>query len=88
VNVFHAVQYFGIVAFSEKKNLRPSSSSSFVLVALAIVGLLYGFSLGAMWPAWAPPGVVQNIVLAVVNVVALLHFWYDGFIWSVRRGDV
>jgi hypothetical protein len=25
--------------------------------------------------------------MAVLNVVALMHFWYDGFIWSVRRGE-
>ena len=25
---------------------------------------------------------------AVTLVIALMHFWYDGFIWSVRRGEV
>ena len=25
---------------------------------------------------------------AATMVVSLMHFWYDGFIWSVRRRDV
>jgi hypothetical protein len=20
--------------------------------------------------------------------ISLMHFWYDGFVWSVRRGEV
>jgi hypothetical protein len=26
--------------------------------------------------------------VALGNVVSLMHFWYDGFVWSVRKGDV
>jgi len=26
--------------------------------------------------------------VAGVMCVAIMHFWYDGFVWSVRRHDV
>ncbi len=25
---------------------------------------------------------------AIMLVVSLVHFWYDGFIWSVRKSQV
>jgi hypothetical protein len=25
---------------------------------------------------------------ALGAVISLMHFWYDGFVWSVRRHDV
>lgn len=95
VNLFHAVQYFGIVAFTEKKNLaellgfaRLASASALVFIVLVLAGGMYGFWIGAAWQHWVPGGFAQTLVLAIVNLVAILHFWYDGFIWSVRRGDV
>lgn len=30
----------------------------------------------------------QRIALSVTLVVSLMHFWYDGFIGSVRRREV
>jgi hypothetical protein len=30
----------------------------------------------------------QRFALGVTLVVSLMHFWYDGFIWSVRRREV
>jgi hypothetical protein len=93
VNVFHAVQYFGLVAYTERAQLaarfgfvrRPAVQ---VFVLLVVVGLGYGFWFGAAPDLWLTNPALSRVVLAVVNTVALLHFWYDGFIWSVRRGDV
>ena len=53
-------------------------------VALAILlvsGLGYGF-----WRAHRPQDYVPFVALG--NVVSLMHFWYDGFVWSVRKGQV
>jgi hypothetical protein len=25
---------------------------------------------------------------AITIVVSLMHFWYDGFVWSVRRREI
>ena len=30
----------------------------------------------------------QRVALSVTLMVSLIHFWYDGFIWSVRRREV
>lgn len=93
VNVFHAVQYFGIVShleggnLAERLRLRGRHTAPLVFLTLALAGALYGFWFGAAGPLWLPPGAAQTVCVAVVNVVALLHFWYDGFIWSVRKGD-
>jgi hypothetical protein len=90
VNVFHAVQYFGLVAHRERASLAQRlglptrHGTAFVLVTLALVGGLYGFWFGAAANLWLPAGAARTAVLVVVNVVALLHFWYDGFLWRVR----
>jgi len=44
-------------------------------------GLGYGYL-----RAGSPEDYVPFIALG--NVVSLMHFWYDGFVWSVRKGDV
>ena len=53
-------------------------------VALALL-LIAGFSYG-LWRAHKPEDYVPFVALG--NVVSLMHFWYDGFIWSVRKGQV
>ena len=26
-----------------------------------------------------------GVLLALVNTVAIVHFWYEGIVWSVRK---
>jgi hypothetical protein len=88
MNLFHALQYFGLVWSSEKKSLmrllRVADWRIGPAVALAAL-LVFGFGYGA----FAELG-VQNAdhLLALTLVVSIMHFWYDGFIWSVRRRQV
>jgi hypothetical protein len=28
------------------------------------------------------------IAMSLATVITLMHFWYDGFIWSVRKHQV
>lgn len=93
VNTFHAVQYFALVWWSERDNMSKLFGTralpwSQVLTAACfiIVGLAYGFWLGSVSEQWAVHEGAKRFVLALTNTVALLHFWYDGFIWSVRGG--
>lgn len=95
VNLFHAVQYFAIVWWSERDNIgRVFGTRSLPMgpllgaVCLVLIGLGYGFWLGAVSDQWASDGWAKRVVLALTNTVAMLHFWYDGFIWSVRNKDV
>lgn len=81
MNLFHTVQYFAIVWIAEKRNLQSRfhvSSSGWTLAAFVASGLLYGALF--MLPVGLTPWVMKLGI-----VVATLHFWYDGFIWSVRR---
>lgn len=89
MNFFHALQYFAIVWWSEKRNLLSlfrlgnfawGAPAAFVL----FLGSAFGFGLWA--EALRPPS--SHLAYNIVMVVAIMHFWYDGFIWSVRRKQV
>lgn len=84
MNVFHAVQYFAIIWWAERDTLLrvfrlgPDGwGKRTALVAFLGTAMAYG--------AW---DTIVSETTAMVLFVAILHFWYDGFIWSVRRHDV
>ncbi|HEU5056854.1 MAG TPA: hypothetical protein VFU21_10035, partial [Kofleriaceae bacterium] len=51
-----------------------------VLAAGGFVGsvLVYGFGVQLIRPD-------MDVLWALTMVVSLMHFWYDGFIWSVVK---
>jgi uncharacterized membrane-anchored protein len=84
MNFFHAWQYFALVWRYERDAVaaalparaRPAAFALFVLSAFA-----YGAVFGVL-------GELSEAALAVTLAVSLLHFWYDGFVWSVRAKQV
>ena len=88
MNFFHALQYFGIVWWSERdrivERLRLTGRSWAKPAGLAaLVGSTF------VYGAFAELVSVEvHWWWSVTIVVSLMHFWYDGFIWSVRRADV
>ena len=85
MNLFHAVQYLGLVwamegrRFAELVRLpgRPR-------VALAMfVGMVAAYGLGVQM---IDSGLTA--LWAVTLVVSLMHFWYDAFVWSVRKAQI
>jgi hypothetical protein len=87
MNLFHALQYFGIVWASERGNLARlfglggPGRAGLALVPFLVLAFAYGFAAetvdaGVTW-FWA-----------LTLVVSIMHFWYDGFIWSVRKQQV
>lgn len=90
VNFFHALQYFAIVWCREKKSIRrvfqierfgggyalafAGFASSVLIVGLA--NQHYGDFHAIRWAG------------SIFIVCSLMHFWYDGFVWSVRKGQV
>jgi hypothetical protein len=87
MNLFHALQYFGLVWWSENKNIRRlfrlegvgigKPLTWIIVVASTIVyGAFVQLVNGVTW------------FLALTLVVSIMHFWYDGFIWSVRKDHV
>jgi hypothetical protein len=84
VNLFHAIQYFAIVwlkeggRIREKLRLAPRGWIAFpIFCALcALFGAAY-FAANSF-----------KILLAPFIACSLLHFWYDSFVWSVRKQQV
>lgn len=91
MNFFHAMQYFALVAWSERKviadrlrvdRMKLSLSASFAI--LVVVGFAYGF-----WDvAYNSTPSRTQMTFAISITVSLMHFWYDGFIWSVRKQQI
>jgi len=88
MNIFHAIQYFAIVWIKEKDNLQTKFQltdtrrgklllAGLFIVPLVIYGVIY---------EWVEMS--SNWFYAIMLTVTLLHFWYDGFIWSVRKKQV
>jgi hypothetical protein len=87
MNFFHALQYFALVAHSERESVAGRmglTKYEWGKAAAAIVILTAGFLYGA-WAKFL--GETSHWAFSVVITVSLLHFWYDSFIWSVRRSE-
>jgi len=88
MNAFHAVQYLALVWSTQsgvyRERLRPALGAAAAPFAL-IVYLATTFGYGAFVELIDPE---RQALWAITMVVSIMHFWYDGFVWSVRRGDV
>ncbi|MGI0116196.1 hypothetical protein [Zooshikella sp. RANM57] len=88
MNFFHAVQYFAIVWHNEKGNMSKLfgvSNIPFSKMITLLIYLLLAFSYGI----WAEFTMAENdYIYALLLLVSILHFWYDGFIWSVRKKHI
>jgi Tfp pilus assembly protein PilF len=92
--VFHDVQYLSLVWIYNRKRVETDSSiGGFMRFVFrrsgALVGLYIGliFAYGALGYFKSNIGIdtVKRILTGVVTASALLHFYYDGFIWKVRE---
>lgn len=88
MNLFHAVQYLALVWHSEGRRLLDASGLS-----RWRAGKLVGFALFALVVSSYGVGatlvdVSRRNLWALTMVVSLMHFWYDGFLWSVGRKQV
>ena len=84
INLFHAVQYFALVWLKEGDRMRGLGHGRLPRVAALplFLGLCaaFGFAYTAAEQArW---------LLAPFVACSLLHFWYDSFVWSVRKKQV
>lgn len=86
-NFYHAMQYFGIVWSTEHGNLERLMAIRRGAKALALFLMVAGaFAYGIFVPRIA--GGTTLAVVHLLNVVAVMHYWYDGFVWSVRKRQV
>lgn len=81
VNIYHAVQYFALVWIKEGPRM---SARGVRRAGLLFAGGCLGFGLAYAALVDAHP----RWLLAPFVACSLLHFWYDGFVWSVRKRQV
>jgi hypothetical protein len=88
MNLFHAVQYLALVMWSEGALLQRRLRLDRVRLGKpAAIALFLGCALA--YGAWTE--IVRDddrVRWSLVQVVALMHFFYDGFIWSVRKKQI
>ena len=88
MNFFHALQYFAIVIFTERRNL----TQMFRVESLAFGGILAAFwvicfsMLYGLWSGYFVDNGGWPLSLALTT--SIMHFWYDGFVWSVKKKQV
>jgi hypothetical protein len=88
MNFFHALQYFALIWWMEKKNIRRltklenvSGGIWLALCGFAVTILVVGVSCRV----YGDDYVAFRWTASLTLVIALMHYWYDGFIWSVRK---
>jgi hypothetical protein len=92
--VFHDVQYLAIVwIYNRSRVERDKSIGGFMRFVFRRSGSLIGVYVGLVM-AYGAIGFTQSAITAewirhgligLVTASALLHFYYDGFIWKVRE---
>ena len=93
-NLYHAFQYFAIVWWVEKGNMKRvfrvgSIPGGTAIALVAFLSVILGLGLGMKYSSndYMLRGGLKWFAAAAL-VCSLMHFWYDGFVWSVRRKEV
>jgi Flp pilus assembly protein TadD len=92
--VFHDVQYLAIVwIYNRARVERDESIRGFMRFVFRRSGSLIGVYVGLVL-AYGSIGftsfgvsieAIKHVLIGIVTASALLHFYYDGFIWKVRE---
>jgi Flp pilus assembly protein TadD len=92
--VFHDVQYLAIVwIYNRTRVERDESIRGFMRFVFRRSGSLIGVYVGlvlaygsiALTTSGVSVEAIKHILIGIVTASALLHFYYDGFIWKVRE---
>jgi Tfp pilus assembly protein PilF len=92
--VFHDVQYLAIVwIYNRTRVERDESIRGFMRFVFRRSGALIGVYVGlvlaygsiALTTSGASAEWIRHVLIGMVTASALLHFYYDGFIWKVRE---
>src|SRR5947209_8273791 len=92
--VFHDVQYLSLVWIYNRKRVESDRSiGGFMRFVFrrsgALVGVYVGLVLAygglSLSKSYVGIDAIKRILTGVVTASALLHFYYDGFIWKVRE---
>lgn len=85
---FHALQYFAMVWWSEKSNMQTVFHTKNLPFSKQITFTIF-FSISFSFGIFAVLATRDiKLTVAVLQIVQFLHYWYDGFVWSVRKKQV
>jgi hypothetical protein len=101
-SLYHGLQYFGIVWWTERGHLGEQLRlrEHVGVLALLFAGFVVAAGLGYEAALQAGTREVSAALQAggaasgpfwlfpIPFTISLMHFWYDGFVWSVRRREV
>lgn len=86
VNFYHGLQYFAVVWWFERSNMMESLDAgppvAFLVFTVSV------FALGFSYVIHGDRYDTMRLIGCGFLTVSLLHFWYDSFIWSVRKKQV
>jgi hypothetical protein len=85
INLYHAVQYFALVWAKESGHMTGKlgrGRKGYAALLFFAGSIVFGLGYAA-----AGAGSIK-IFLAPFIACSLLHFWYDSFVWSVRKRQV
>lgn len=92
--IYHAIQYFAIVWFYNR-NRHQRVGRDFGPLGFMFRGNWWGlplyilaiaaFGMIGLWSRSGNSEAASRMALALFSASALLHFYYDGFIWKVRQ---
>jgi Flp pilus assembly protein TadD len=94
--VFHDVQYLAIVwIYNRSRVERDESIRGFMRFIFRRSGSLIGVYVGlvmaygsiALTTSGVSAEAIKHVLIGIVTASALLHFYYDGFIWKVRESQ-
>jgi hypothetical protein len=88
-NFFHGLQYFAIVWWQERSSIRRVFGLSRLANGQILALVAYIVTITAIGVfTCSRPEMGGRLVGSIAITIALMHFWYDGFVWSVRRHQV
>lgn len=88
-NIYHAIQYFFIVYISEGPQVAKKFGMEREKRPIGHLIFIFAILIGVVAVAAARLKINDvGFIGAFWLMTSLVHFWYDGFIWSVRRQDV
>ncbi|WP_235879613.1 hypothetical protein [Polyangium aurulentum] len=88
MNLFHAVQYLALVWWSEGRSLQKRMRLDRARLGKPIALAVFLVAIGAYGAFAEVVADEERAFWSLTQVVALMHFFYDGFIWSVRKRQV
>jgi hypothetical protein len=85
MNLFHAVQYLGLVWAMEGQRFAASlrvPQRPWIALLVFVGGVAaYGLAVQIL-------DADLTVLWSLTIVVSLMHFWYDAFVWSVRKAQI